>query len=85
MRWISAASGMSNDDDEQLLSNAGLHEGERIGRFVVLQDQEANKEVTYQLVGVDEADIKGGKISFTSPTARAMTRSGSRTRRRATS
>lgn len=33
---------------------------------------EADKEVTYQIVGEDEADIKGGKISVNSPIARAL-------------
>ena len=42
------------------------------GATVVLEDQEAGKRVTYQIVGVDEADIKGGKVGITSPIARAM-------------
>ena len=42
------------------------------GATVVLEDPEAEKNVTYQIVGVDEADIKGGKISVTSPIARAL-------------
>jgi len=29
-------------------------------------------EITYQIVGVDEADIEAGKVSITSPIARAM-------------
>jgi transcription elongation factor GreA len=39
---------------------------------VDLLDLEADKEVTYQIVGEDEADIKQGKISVTSPIARAL-------------
>lgn len=39
---------------------------------VDLLDLEADKEVTYQIVGEDEADIKEGKISVTSPIARAL-------------
>ena len=31
-----------------------------------------NEVVTYQIVGEDEADIKRGKISVTSPIARAL-------------
>jgi len=31
-----------------------------------------NEIVTYQIVGEDEADIKRGKISVTSPIARAL-------------
>lgn len=42
------------------------------GATVVLEDQEAGKRVTYQIVGVDEADIKNGKIGITSPIARAL-------------
>src|SRR3954466_9605775 len=42
------------------------------GAFVVLQDQEESKKITYQIVGVDEADIKNGKVGITSPIARAM-------------
>lgn len=39
---------------------------------VELQDLTNATEVTYQIVGEDEADIKQGKISITSPTARAL-------------
>jgi transcription elongation factor GreA len=39
---------------------------------VDLQDLTSATEVTYQIVGEDEADIKQGKISITSPTARAL-------------
>ncbi len=42
------------------------------GAIVTLQDQETEDEVTYQIVGLDEADLKKGKISVTSPMARAM-------------
>src|SRR5436190_5088124 len=31
------------------------------GATVILTDQESRKEVTYKIVGVDEADIKNGK------------------------
>lgn len=31
-----------------------------------------DEEVSYQIVGEDEADIKAGKISVTSPIARAL-------------
>jgi transcription elongation factor GreA len=39
---------------------------------VDLSDLDSNQEVTYQIVGEDEADIKGGKISVNSPIARAL-------------
>jgi transcription elongation factor GreA len=42
------------------------------GATVVVEEQETSKKITYQIVGVDEADIKGGKIGITSPIARAL-------------
>ncbi len=42
------------------------------GATVKLCDQETDEEVTYQIVGEDEADVKGGKISIFSPLARSM-------------
>ncbi len=42
------------------------------GATVDLCDLESDKEVTYQIVGDDEADIKEGKISVSSPIARAL-------------
>ena len=42
------------------------------GTTVVLFDEEQDKEITYQIVGEDEADIKAGKISYSSPVAAAM-------------
>jgi len=42
------------------------------GATVTLEEQESGKKVTYKIVGVDEADIKNGKISITSPIARAL-------------
>jgi len=42
------------------------------GATVELEDLEAGKTVTYQIVGDDEADIKTGKISLNSPVARAL-------------
>jgi transcription elongation factor GreA len=42
------------------------------GAKVILEDQESSRQVHYQIVGVDEADIKSGKIGITSPLARAL-------------
>ena len=42
------------------------------GAKVTLFDIDTEKEVTYQLVGEEEADIKIGKISVTSPVGRAL-------------
>jgi len=42
------------------------------GATVDLADAETGEELTYQIVGEDEADIKKGMISITSPIARAL-------------
>jgi transcription elongation factor GreA len=67
-------------DIESKLSNATvvdikkLPKGTKVifGATVSLVNTETEKEVKYQLVGIDEADIKSGKISINSPFARAM-------------
>ena len=42
------------------------------GATVDLEDEESGKAVTYQIVGDDEADLKLGLISISSPIARAL-------------
>jgi len=42
------------------------------GATIKLIDDETEKEITYRIVGQDEADIKTGLISYTSPIARAL-------------
>ena len=42
------------------------------GSTVELQDTAGGETVTYQIVGEDEADIKQGKISYSSPIAKAL-------------
>ena len=42
------------------------------GATVVLEDEDRGGEVTYQIVGLDEADVDKGKISVSSPIARAL-------------
>ena len=42
------------------------------GSTVDLLDLQADKEITYKIVGEDEADIGSGLISYTSPIARAL-------------
>ncbi|HKK14507.1 MAG TPA: transcription elongation factor GreA [Gammaproteobacteria bacterium] len=42
------------------------------GVTVDLMDEASGEEVTYQIVGEDEADIKAGRISVNSPIARAL-------------
>ena len=42
------------------------------GATVELEDMDDGGVITYKIVGDDEADIKGGKISVSSPIARAL-------------
>jgi len=42
------------------------------GATVELEDEDDGSEVTWQIVGEDEADIKSGRISIVSPIARAL-------------
>ncbi len=42
------------------------------GATVQLADLESGDSVTYQIVGDDEADLKNGKVSVSSPIARAL-------------
>jgi transcription elongation factor GreA len=45
----------------------------KFGATVTLADEEnPNEEQTFQIVGEDEADIKDGRLSVTSPLARAL-------------
>lgn len=42
------------------------------GATVTIKDLDEDEEVTYQIVGIDEADVKAGKISIMSPIARSL-------------
>ena len=42
------------------------------GAVVELEDQAGGVRVIYQIVGEDEADIRAGRLSISSPIARAM-------------
>ena len=42
------------------------------GATVSIADEDDGSAVTYQIVGEDEADIRAGRISITSPIARAL-------------
>jgi transcription elongation factor GreA len=42
------------------------------GSTVEVADEESGAKLTYQLVGDDEADIKQGMLSVSSPIARAL-------------
>jgi len=44
----------------------------KFGASVLLLDEDTEKEVTYQIVGTHEADIKQGRLSITSPLAKAL-------------
>ena len=44
----------------------------RFGATVKIVNEDTDEESTYQIVGEDEANVKDGKISVTSPIARAM-------------
>ena len=58
----------------EIIDVSRLETGGRIvfGATVDLADEESGDEVTYQIVGEDEADIKANLISVTSPIARAL-------------
>ena len=58
----------------QVIDVASLDAGGKVvfGATVLLLDLNTDEEKTYQIVGVDEADLKHGKISVTSPVARAL-------------
>ena len=65
---------------ETKLSNAEIIDVTRLdpggkvvfGATIDLADVASGVEVTYQIVGEDEADIKAGLVSITSPIARAV-------------
>jgi len=44
----------------------------KFGATVTLADEETDEKKTYQLVGTDEADVNNGRLSITSPVARAL-------------
>src|ERR1700749_2260694 len=49
---------------------SGIHV--KFGAHVKLIDEETDKESTYQIVGVYEADIKAARLSISSPLAKAL-------------
>lgn len=57
----------------QVVDPAGM-DTERVvfGLSVTVQDLESGEEISYQIVGSDEADIAAKRISVTSPVARAL-------------
>jgi transcription elongation factor GreA len=57
-----------------IIDVASLDAGGKVvfGATVDLADEDSGEELTYQIVGEDEADIKAGLISIKSPIARAL-------------
>ncbi len=58
----------------QVIDPASLDAGGKVvfGATVLLVDEKTGDEVTYQIVGEDEADLKLGLINISSPIARAL-------------
>ncbi|MDP3133849.1 MAG: transcription elongation factor GreA, partial [Burkholderiaceae bacterium] len=58
----------------QVIDPTTLDAGGKVvfGSTVVLEDEASGAEVTYQIVGEDEADLKLGRINIGSPIARAL-------------
>src|SRR5262245_34996529 len=44
----------------------------KFGATVTLEDEDSGDKVKYKIVGEDEADLRDGKISISSPIARAL-------------
>jgi transcription elongation factor GreA len=58
----------------QIIDPSVLDAGGRVvfGATVELEDEDSGARVTYQIVGDDEADLKKGLVSISSPIARAL-------------
>ena len=58
----------------QVIDPSGLDAGGKVvfGATVKLEEEESGEQVTYQIVGEDEADLKHGLINISSPIARAL-------------
>ena len=58
----------------QIIDVTEINAGGKVifGSTIKLLDDDTEKEITYRIVGQDEADIKTGLISYTSPIARAL-------------
>jgi transcription elongation factor GreA len=44
----------------------------KFGATITLYDEEIDEEMTYQIVGAEEADLKHNKLSLTAPVSRAL-------------
>lgn len=60
--------------NSQIIDIAKIPEGDRVifGSKVTILNVETDEQVTYRIVGDDEANVKKGKISYQSPIARAL-------------
>ena len=60
--------------DSQVIDISAIPESGKVifGATATIINVDTDEEVTYQIVGEDEADVKVGKISITSPIARAL-------------
>ena len=58
--------------DQLVTCTQKLQDGCQFGATVTVLDEDTEEEATYQIVGDDESDVKSGKISISSPIARAM-------------
>lgn len=58
----------------QVIDPSTLDAGGRVvfGATVELSDEDSGSEMTYQIVGEDEADLKQGLVNISSPIARAL-------------
>jgi transcription elongation factor GreA len=70
-RVQSLETGLAN---AQIIDVSHLNSGPKIvfGATVTLADEETGEEITYQIVGDLEADIKHNRIAVSSPIARAL-------------
>ena len=58
----------------QIIDPSALDAGGKVvfGASVDLEEEDSGEQVTYQIVGEDEADLKHGLINISSPIARAL-------------
>ena len=58
----------------QIVDISQMPEGDRVifGSTVTIINTETDEELSYKIVGDDEANVKDGKISYQSPIARAL-------------
>ena len=58
----------------QVVDISQIPQGDRVifGSTVTIINTDTDEELSYRIVGDDEADVKAGKISYQSPIARAL-------------